>query len=284
MPDILFHYERVNPTSWAYLSSLLMLAMYFKFNRIWSVRNLDLFLLIFLAPGLLLVQWAAENMEVHANAPSIQYMGFLWLFVTEGLLLVRLLFDSAMVRRPLLEPNLNAAGLLCLGGSLLFFLMANVVTGIPSAADLSPARQAEVVRVEEAEENQDTDVQSDSFSTDGPGFWLLYRQPRILTQQLIGAGDPEDQETPAKPRPRRAAHPRSHGAGRRHFVAHHDRSRLAGDWILAFRESHRWHRSDDNVFDVALHRALDRQPATCAACFATDLGGRVFTAGPFWRG
>ena len=198
MPDILFHYERVNPTSWAYLSSLLMLAMYFKFNRIWSVRNLDLFLLIFLAPGLLLVQWAAENMGVHANAPSIQYMGFLWLFVTEGLLLVRLLLDSAMVRRPLLEPNLNAAGLLCLGGSLLFFLMANVVTGIPSAADLSPARHAEVVRVEEAEENQDTDVQSDSFSTDGPGFWLLYRQPRILTQQLIGAGDPEDQETPAE--------------------------------------------------------------------------------------
>jgi hypothetical protein len=52
MPEILFHYERVSPTSWAYLSSLLMLALYFKFNRVWSVRNLDLLLLVLpLEPG-----------------------------------------------------------------------------------------------------------------------------------------------------------------------------------------------------------------------------------------
>jgi len=198
MPDILFHYERVNPTSWAYLSSLLMLAMYFKFNRFWSVRNLDLFLLIFLAPGLLLVQWAAENAGIKTNAPHIEYLGFLWLFVTEGLLLLRLVLDATMVRRPLLEPNLNAAGLLFLGGSLLFFLLANVVTGKPSAADLSPARQPEVVRAEGfEEENEGTDVLSDSFTTDGPGFWFVYRQPRILTQQLIGVRDHPNQETPA---------------------------------------------------------------------------------------
>ena len=189
MPDILFHYERVNPTSWAYLSSLLMLALYFKFNRVWSVRNLDLFLLIFFAPGLLLVQWAAENLGIKDNAAHIQYLGFLWLFITEGLLLVRLLFDPAMVRRPLIEPNLNAAGLLFLGGSLLFFLMANVVTGEPSAGDLSPARKADVVQVEEAEENADTTEQpdADSFATDGPGYRAMYILPRIVTQQVIGA-------------------------------------------------------------------------------------------------
>ncbi len=198
MPDILFHYERVNPTSWAYLSSLLMLAMYFKFNRIWSVRNIDLFLLIFLAPGLLLVQWSAENMGIQANAAHIQFLGFLWLFVTESLLLVRLMLDSAMVRRPLLEPNLNAAGLLFLGGSLLFFLMANVVTGEPSAADLSPARQAKVMRAEVAEENEGENVQSDNFTTDGPGFWLLYRLPRIVTQQSIGAGGPQGETISAE--------------------------------------------------------------------------------------
>ena len=199
MPDILFHYERVNPTSWAYLSSLLMLALYFKFNRIWSVRNIDLFLLILLAPGLLLVQWAAENEGIKPNAGEIEYLGFLWLLVTEVLLFMRLLLDSAMVRRPLLEPNLNAAGLLFMGGSLLFFLMANVVTGKPSAGDLSPARQADVVRAEEAEEDAIADEQPDSFATDGPGFWLLYRQPRILTQQLIGAGDREEQDASAEP-------------------------------------------------------------------------------------
>ena len=198
MPDILFHYERVNPTSWAYLSSLLTLALYFKFNRVWSVRNVDLFLLILLAPGLLLVQWATEKQGINPIAENIEYLGFLWLFVTEGILLGRLLLDSAMVRRPLLEPNLNSSGLLFLGGSLLFFLMANVVTGKPSAGDLSPARQAEVVRAEEAVENVGEDTQADSFSTDGPGYWLIYRLPRIVTQQSIGAGEAQDQVTLAE--------------------------------------------------------------------------------------
>ena len=179
-----------------------MLALYFKFNRIWSVRNIDLFLLILLAPGLLLVQWAVENEGLKPNAAHIEYLGFLWLFVAEGILLARLMVDSAMVRRPLLEPNLNAAGLSFLGGSLLFFLMANVVTGKPSPGDLSPARQAEVVRAEEAEaaeaaEESVVDVEPfDSFSTDGPGFWLLYRLPRIVTQQSIGAGVPRRMTLP----------------------------------------------------------------------------------------
>ena len=185
MPDILFHYERVNPTSWAYLSSLLTLALYFKFNRIWSVRNFDLFLLIMLSPGLLLVQWAWENAGTQPNATEIEHYGFLWLFATGSIILLRLLMDPAMVRRPLLDPNLNPAGLLFLSGSLLFFLMANVVTGKPSPDDLSPARKAETVR-EDGQVESSTALEN-SFATDGPGFWLLYRQPRILTQQLIGS-------------------------------------------------------------------------------------------------
>ncbi len=183
MPEILFHYERVNPTSWAYLSSLLTLALFFKFNRIWSVRNFDLLLLIVLAPGLLLVQWSWENMGLQEHAPHIQYLGFLWLFVAGGLLLVRLLLDPSMVRRPLLEPNLNSSGLIFLGGSLLFFLMANVVTGKPSPDDLSPARQVQEV----PDEERTWTSPRDSFATDGPGYWLIYRQPRIITQQLIAA-------------------------------------------------------------------------------------------------
>ena len=33
MNEILFQYEPVKPTTWAYLASLLMIALYFKFNR-----------------------------------------------------------------------------------------------------------------------------------------------------------------------------------------------------------------------------------------------------------
>lgn len=56
-------YERVPPTTWAYLSSLLLLAVYFKFSRVWSVRNLDLILIILLAPGLLSVHFGAASRE-----------------------------------------------------------------------------------------------------------------------------------------------------------------------------------------------------------------------------
>jgi hypothetical protein len=146
MSDILFHYEKVNPTSWAYLSSLLMLALFFKFNRVFSVRNLDLFLLILLAPGLLLVQYSYENEGISENALQMQKLGFEWLFAVGGILMLRLLFDSAMVRRPLLEPNLNAAGLAFLGSSLLFFLMANVVTGSVTPADTRKRRGSRHVR------------------------------------------------------------------------------------------------------------------------------------------
>lgn len=55
MIEFPFGYERIQETSWAYLSSLLMLALFFKFNRFWAMRNLDLVLLILLAPGLLMV-------------------------------------------------------------------------------------------------------------------------------------------------------------------------------------------------------------------------------------
>ncbi len=50
MSEILFQYHKVNPTTWVYLSSLLIIGLFFKFSRLLSVRNLDLIGLILLAP------------------------------------------------------------------------------------------------------------------------------------------------------------------------------------------------------------------------------------------
>ncbi len=65
MEEFPFAYERIAATTWAYMSSLMMIALFFKFNRFWSVRNFDLLLIILLAPGLLLVaggrNWQAEK-------------------------------------------------------------------------------------------------------------------------------------------------------------------------------------------------------------------------------
>src|SRR3954464_9051149 len=137
MHEVLVQYEPVNPTTWAYLSSLLMIALYFKFNRILSVRNLDLLGLIALAPALLMVQYG----RAHSNT-GIEHAGYIWLFAVSGLFMLRLLLDPAMVRRPLLEPNLSVGGLTFLGVSLFVFLMANVVTGTPDAADVAGSQRA----------------------------------------------------------------------------------------------------------------------------------------------
>src|SRR4051812_23433470 len=133
MRDILVNYEQVNPTTWAYLSSLLMIAVYFKFNRFFSLRNLDLAGLIVLAPALLMVQYGRQ----HAASASIEHAGYIWLFVVSGLFMLRLLLDALMVRRPLLEPNLSVGGLTFLGVALYVFLMANVITGKPNLSDVA---------------------------------------------------------------------------------------------------------------------------------------------------
>jgi hypothetical protein len=176
MREVLIHYDPVNPTTWAYLSSLLMIALYFKFNRILSVRNLDLLGLIALAPALLMVQYG----RVHANA-NIEHAGYIWLFAVSGLFLLRLLLDTAMVRRPLLEPNLSVGGLTFLGVSLFAFLMANVIIGTPDAADVSGSERAAdlVGRVAPTDE-------LNSLRTHGPGFPLLFVLPQISTQSILG--------------------------------------------------------------------------------------------------
>ena len=56
MQEILFDYK-LNPTTWAYISALMMIGIYFKFRRFWSVRNLDLVGLISFSPALLLVYY-----------------------------------------------------------------------------------------------------------------------------------------------------------------------------------------------------------------------------------
>lgn len=126
-----------------------MIGLFFKFNRFWSVRNLDLVTLILIAPGLLLVQYGievrqSEHVEFSAvtaalegtaeplqgeilRAVNAERFGYCWCFAVGGFWLLRLLLDPTMVRRPLLEPNLTTGGLAFIGCSLYLFLMANVV-------------------------------------------------------------------------------------------------------------------------------------------------------------
>ena len=140
-----------------------------------SVRNLDLIGLILLAPGLLVVDYGLTN-----ERPGIEQIGYVWLFATCGLFLVRLLSDPMMVRRPLLEPNLSVGGMTFLGISLLVFLMANVVNSEMTPDDLAGAKGAEQVRARQSSAPDDK-----SLETHGPGYPLLHLLPSLSTQMLM---------------------------------------------------------------------------------------------------
>jgi hypothetical protein len=117
MDQILPDYE-LNNSTWFYLSFLLIVAVFFKFNRLWSMRNIDLALLLSVSPGLLLVQRAD---------PTVVALGYVWLFVVTALLMARALGDGLIARRPRLEQNMNAAGMAFLCAAAFMFLTTKVL-------------------------------------------------------------------------------------------------------------------------------------------------------------
>ena len=94
--------------------------------------------------------------ERYWTPESLRYWGFLWLLICAGLLVIRMLLDTTIVRRPLLDPNLSSGGMLFLGTSLLLYLMVNVAISSP-------------------EEQQRNSPEM------GPGYVLLSALPQIAT-------------------------------------------------------------------------------------------------------
>lgn len=161
-------------TTWVYLSSLLTIAIFFKFNRLWSMRNLDILALVAMAPGLLLLDIGGKE-----HREELLYRGYIWLFVIAACFLIRLLADTRMVRRPLLEPNLTTGGLTFIGVSLQVFLMVNVVTKSPSKDDLEGPRMLDaMLHREQAADGDQT------LARHGPGFPLLFLIPSITTKSM----------------------------------------------------------------------------------------------------
>ncbi|MHC5540987.1 hypothetical protein ACYOEI_22420, partial [Singulisphaera rosea] len=109
----------VGPVVWLFLSLLGCVTFFFKFSRVWSVRNLDLLLLFTLAPGMMILV---------GNGHRQPWIAFVWLFLGSILWLVRCLVDLGLTRRPLLEPNMNAAGLACLSIGVLGLLLVETVS------------------------------------------------------------------------------------------------------------------------------------------------------------
>jgi len=181
MSELLFDYRSVVPMTWVYFSSLLAIALYFKFSRLWSLRNLDLICLILFTPGLVTEALGREEGKLYW-----EHFGYIWLFAIGGIFLIRLLLDPMMVRRPLLEPNLSVGGLTFLGVALMVFLMARVATVDPNELNPGGATPSEVGATNGAKRVPEAPVvaRSDSASAQRPGYPLLRLLPSITTQRF----------------------------------------------------------------------------------------------------
>ncbi len=129
MNEVLPQYD-VNSTTWFYLSLLLIVAIYFRFTRFWSLRNLDLALLLAFSPALLFLE----------STPTV---GNAWLFAASGVLLLRLFCDGLFPRRPRMEQNLNSPGLTFLLICALVFLGMRVATEPLASSTLNTAGRSE---------------------------------------------------------------------------------------------------------------------------------------------
>lgn len=73
MGQFLFYYQRPEPATWVYMSSFLVIGIFFMFHRFWSVRNLDVVLLLLLTPGLMLVYESYQVRQRNHVAVSKQH-------------------------------------------------------------------------------------------------------------------------------------------------------------------------------------------------------------------
>jgi hypothetical protein len=140
--SVFLDFNLPNATTWFYFSAMLAVALFFKFTRLLSMRNLDVLLLFLLVPGLLIVnegraavaRATAEKMPTDGPAGWL-WFGYFWLLVGSGLFLLRCLIDLALVRRPALSPNLNLAGMAWLAVALFVCLVAVAVRRPPEAQE-----------------------------------------------------------------------------------------------------------------------------------------------------
>ncbi len=65
--SIFLNFNLPNATTWFYFSFLLAMALFFKFSRLISIRDLDIVTIFVLVPGLLLIQEARQSQELTRN-------------------------------------------------------------------------------------------------------------------------------------------------------------------------------------------------------------------------
>lgn len=146
-PSVFLAFHLPNAATWFYFSLILTVALFFQYSRVFSIRNLDLLTLFLLAPGFLILREAHDLLAAGSDAAKDDtparrlhdrgrrelVVAYAWLLAGSGYWFVRAIVDLALVRRPVMTPNLNPPGLAWLGAAL-FVCIAAVAAQRPGEA------------------------------------------------------------------------------------------------------------------------------------------------------
>lgn len=163
---------------WTLLAPPVVLAIYFRFGRIWSLRNLDLALLLTISLGVVL-------------GPKTGHNRITLLCVLTGVLLLRLLLDSFLQRRPRIDTNVNGPGLAVLGLTGLGLIVATTFDGLAQGADEASTRTTAAVA---ADANSPSASSDESAKTPSPTTVLLKRPAVKIAREVTRQVQPAKAE------------------------------------------------------------------------------------------
>jgi hypothetical protein len=185
--SIFLDFNLPNAATWFYFALLLGVALFFKFGRLFSVRNVDVLGMFLLVPGLLILH-EAYSAGIAAKAflggisafcpaapllPRWYWFGYLWLLVGSGLMLLRCLLDLALERRPALGPNLNFGGLAWLGSAMFVCLVAVTIRNPAGPAQQVGKRSAALAQTQlGAEELVESRLTGEAQPRGDVVFWV----------------------------------------------------------------------------------------------------------------
>lgn len=200
--SVFFEFNLPNAATWFYMSLFLAVGLFFKFGRLFSLRNWDLLALFLMVPGLLLLQEGQSELSrlgppngelsrdrAAESGHRLVFVGYVWLLAGSAYWLLRCLIDLPLSRRdPAPRPNLDVGGLAWFGAALLIGLTAVAFreqeTATPGRVGRTP------VAMERAQDRAAAVV---SFAAGRPGrrgearYWVG-RSAALLCHAAVVAG------------------------------------------------------------------------------------------------
>lgn len=144
MPSVFLQFDLPSPAAWFYATFAVAVALFVQFNRLLTLRNLDVAALFLFVPGFLLLEEATRL----GGSGAAKRLGYGWLLLASAYWFARCLFDVTTVKRPRMTPNLATAGLLWLGAALLLGLSVDAVRHSAGPSERWGKRPAALTGVE----------------------------------------------------------------------------------------------------------------------------------------